>query len=162
MKQMIIELILFILSITFCGYIYIGIFKISAAVFLIFLIILILYGFCMSLAEKSKYELKKYEKKLINSGLSDKDDSKVLFFSLLSLLPTYFCIVLVSMIPMYTHEVWFITVFPCILLNCLPAGIVLDEYYCLVHKKLPFFATFILLTVIFCFMGITVSGFIIK
>lgn len=116
----------------------------------------------MCLAEKSKYELKKYEIKLINSGLTKKDDSKVLFFSLTSLSPTYFCITLVSMIPMYTHEVWFITVFPCILLNYLPASIVLDEYYCLVHKKLPFLITLLLLTVIFCFIGITVSGFIIK
>lgn len=160
MKRVIIELILFVLSITFFGIIYIGMFKISFNVFFIFSIIVVSYVFCMAVEDKSVRKLKKYEKKIIKFQLTKKECSNILLYSLTALTPTYFCVVLVSLIPMYTYEVWFITVFPCILLNCLPASVVLDEYHHLVHKKFPFLAIFILITILFCFIGIVVSCFI--
>ena len=157
-KRSIVNLLLFLLSVFFFGYIYVGLFNISVTTFCILLIILAFYGGCMSLGWKSTAEIKKFEKKAIHIGLTNKDNSKILFFSLTSLSPTYFCVVLVSLVPLYTYEIWFITVFPCILLNCLPASSVLEEYRCLTHSKIPFIVLFTLITIIFCGLGVMISG----
>ena len=125
MKRLISNILLFLLSVTLFCCIYIGLFKISVAVVCILLLIFALYGVCMGAGWKSMAELQKYERKAVHSGLTDEDNSKILLFSLTTLCPTYFCVILVSLVPLYTHEIWFITVFPCIFLNCLPASSVL-------------------------------------
>ena len=130
----------------------------SAATLGILFVIFALYAFCMGFGWKSMEKIKKLEKKAIHFGLTDKDDFKILFFSLATLSPTYFCVIIVSLVPLYTYEIWFITVFPCILLNCLPANSVLEEYCCLTHRTIPFVALFALLTVIFCGLGAMKSG----
>lgn len=116
----------------------------------------------MSFSWKSMEKLKKYKQKLIHFGLTSKDDIKVLLFSLTTLSPMFFCVVLVSSIPIYTYEVWLITVFPCVLLNCFPAISVLDEYYGLTHKKLPFLISFLALTIVFCLVGGIISSITLK
>ena len=83
----------------------------------IFLALFFAYGMCMGESWKSMEKLKEYEQKLIHFGLDHKDYNRILYFSLTTLLPTYFCVFLVSLVPLYTYEVWFITVFPCILLK---------------------------------------------
>ena len=157
MKRTISNIILFILSITLVSCVYISMFKISITAVCILLFFFCAYGACMGASWKSMEELKKYEQKLIRFGLDNKDSAKILRFSLIALLPTYFCVFLVSLVPLYTYEIWFISVFPCIFLNSLPASTVLEEYRGLTRKKLPFLAFFVLLVITCCSLGIIIS-----
>ena len=158
MKRMIGNILLFLLSITLFICIYVGLFRMSLSVVGILLVIFALYGSCMGAGWKSMEELKKYERKAVHFGLTRQDESKILLFSLTTLCPSYFCMILVSLVPLYTHEIWFITVFPCILLNCLPASSILEEYHGLTHSKLPFVAYFMLLTIVCCLLGVLLSN----
>ena len=158
MKRILTDVILFILSMIFFVCVYISVFNISFAIIAILLIFFAIYSLCMNFAWKSMKKLKKYEQKLIHFRLMPKDEFKVLLFSLTTLSPMYFCVFLVSLIPIYTYEVWFITIFPCVLLNCIPAISVLDEYYGLTHKKLPFLINYFVLTIVFCLMGVIISS----
>ncbi len=162
MKRVVINILLFAVSITFLCLVYIGLFKISVAAICVLLAFFALYALCMGLSWKSMKELKKYEQKLIHFGLNKRDFSKILWFSMSTLLPSFFCVALVSFVPLFTYEVWFITVFPCILLNCLPASSVLEEYYGLTRKKLPFLALFITFTIVFCVVGVIATSIILK
>ena len=162
MKRTISNIILFALSITLFSCVYIGMFKISVIAVCALLFFFFAYGACMGVAWKSAKELKKFEQKLIHFGLDNKDSAKILRFSLITLLPTYFCIFLVSLVPLYTYEIWFISVFPCILLNSLPASSVLEEYCGLTRKKLPFLLFFVLLVIVCCGSGILVSRMLFK
>ena len=157
MKRIIGQIALFVLSFTLFACIYIGVFKISLIAFLILLAVLALYSVCMGIGEKSMQELKKYEQKLIHFGLNEKDHPKIF-----TLFPAYFCVMLVTAVPLYTYEVWLITVFPCILLNCLPMSSVLEEYHGLTRKKMPFVICSILITTLLCFIGIIVSNLFLK
>lgn len=158
MKRLIGHILLFLLSVTVFSCIYVGLFKISITIVLILLAVFALYGFCMGLSYKSMEQIKKYERKAVHFGLTRKDHSKILLFSLTTLSPTYFCVVLVSLVPLFTYEVWLITVLPCIFLNCLPATSVLEEYSGLTHQKLPFVSSFLLLTIAFCLLGVIGSA----
>ena len=158
MKRLIGHILLFLLSVTVFSCIYVGLFKISITIVLILLAVFALYGFCMGLGYKSMEQIKKYERKATHSGLTRKDDARILLFSLTTLSPTYFCVVLVSLVPLYTYEVWLITILPCILLNCLPATSVLEEYSGLTHQKFPFVSSFLLLTMACCLLGIIGSA----
>lgn len=154
------NIILFVFSIAlFCG-IYIGLFKVSFVALCILLLILALYGSCMALSWKSTKELKKYEQKSARIALSQRDRTKTLRFSLTALCPMYFCIVLVSLIPLYSYEVWFVTVFPSIALNSLPAVSVFEEYRSLTDKRLPFLLWFAALAIASCSIGIIISSFL--
>ena len=153
MKRIIVNGVLFGLLITFLCVLYVRLFQVSLSALGILLAVLAIYGFCMEIGWKSAHELKKYEQKAIHFGLCDEDDPKILLHALLSLSSTYFCVLLALLIPLYTYEIWLITVLPCIILNCLPASSVLDEYYCLTHKKFPFIASFSALVVVFCCGG---------
>ena len=157
MKNIIRDVILYILSITLFFAVYVCIFKISIIALYILLAFFCVYCICMNVSWKSIRELKKYEQKLIKCGLDNKDYNKILCLSLATLLSTYFCIFLVSLVPLYTYEIWFIAVFPCILLNVLPASSVLEEYFELTRKKLPFLLFFILIIIICCSLGIFIS-----
>ena len=157
MKRIISNILLFILSITFFSCVYVGVFKVSVVVICILLVFFFAYGMFMGVSFKSMEELKKCEQKLIHFGLDNKDYNKILYFSLTMLLPMYFCVFLVSLVPLYTYEVWFITVFPCICLNILPASSALDEYFGLTHKKLPFLLLSLLIVIICCSSGIILS-----
>jgi len=162
MKRIISNIILFILSITLFSCVYIGVFKVSVIAVCVLLGFFCAYGMCMGASWKSTEELKKCEQKLIHFGLDNKDYNKILFFSSTTLLPTYFCIFLVSLVPVYTYEIWFLTVFPCILLNILPASSVLEEYFGLTRKKLPFLLLFLLIVIICCSSGIILSYLFFK
>ncbi len=107
-------------------------------------------------------QLKKYEQKAIHFGLDKEDNKKILFFSLTTLSPLMLCVFLVSLIPLYTYEVWLITVFPCVIINCIPAIAVLDEYRSMTRKRLPFVVCYNFLMIIFCLGGILVSRLLFK
>jgi hypothetical protein len=162
MKRIIGNIALFVITLGLFCVLYIKVFRVSVSVFGILLAFFVVYGFCMALGEKSIRELKKYEQQLIHFGLNAGDEKKVLLYSLTALSPAYFCILLVSVIPLYIYEVWLITVLPCILLNCLPASSVLDEYYCLTHQKRPFLLSFISITVVLCLVGASGSTLLLR
>ena len=153
MKRLIGQIILFVLSITFFSCIYIGVFKMSVTAVCILLAILALYAVCMGIGEKGMRELRKYEQKLIHFGPDEKDGRKILLFSLLTLCPAWFCVILVSAVPLYAYTVWLITVFPCILLNCLPMSGVLEEYHGLTRRKAPFVVCCVFITAGLCLVG---------
>ena len=161
MKRIIGSIALFILSVSLFSITYLRVFKISLTTICLIFIFIVSYGFFMALSGKSMEKLKAYRQKQIHFGLDQEDDSKILLLSLTTLASTYFCVVLVSLIPL-TYEAWMITVFPCILLNCLPASSVLDEYYSLTHKKLPFVMLFALLVIVCCFLSIIASHLYLK
>lgn len=158
MKSIIRNIIFFVFSITFFCFLYIGVFKISVDVICILFVFFALYGCILGFSWKSMKQLKKFEQKLIHFGLNKDDNQKILLFSLTTLSPMLFCVLLVSCVPLFTYEVWFITVLPCIILNCLPASSVLEEYYGLTRKKLPFILSFLFLTAICCLSGVFVAG----
>lgn len=160
MKRIIGNILLFVVSMSLFCCVYIGLFKVSVTTILILLAFFALYACCMGLGWKSIEELKKYEKKQVRVGLVESDYSKILLFCLTSLMPTYFCVFLVSLVPLFTYSIWFITVFPAILLNCLPVSSVLDEYYCLTHKKAPFLLIFISLTLACCLVGVVLINLV--
>lgn len=162
MNRIIRNCILFILLVTVFSCVYIGIFKLSLAMLFILLIIFLLYGIFTGIGEVSILKIKKYEQKAVHFGLTKKDDFPILLFSLTTLSPTYLCIVLASSLPIYVYEIWLITVFPCIIMNCLPACSVLEEYYGLTHRKLPFLFWFCILTVVFCFVGAIINFLLFK
>lgn len=162
MKRIISNIILFIFSVTFFSCVYVGVFKVSVIAVCILLVFFCAYGMCMGVAWKSMGKLKEYEQKLIHFGLDNKDYNKILCFSLTMLLPTCFCVFLVSLIPLYTYETWFITVFPCILLNLLPASSVYEEYFGLTRKKRPFLLLSLLIVIICCSLGIILSHSFLK
>lgn len=162
MKRIIINSITFLLSIAFfCG-IYIGVLKASASLLFILWIIFILYGFCMGIGWKSMDAIKNYEQRAVHFGLTERDHPKILLLSLTSLSSTYLCVALVSLVPLTTYHVWFITVFPCIILNCLPATTVLGEYYGLTHKRLPFVTWFLFSILTCCLLGVLISYLFLK
>ena len=156
------NIILFALSITFFCVIYLCVFKIPIAIIGFAVLFLGLYVCFFEIGQKSIEKLKKYEKKLIHIGLNKKDEHAILFLSLTALSPIWFCVSMVSLVPLFTYEVWFTTVFPAVILNCLPASSVLDEYYGLTHKKLPFVIIFLLITIICCILGIIASHLFLK
>ena len=162
MKRFISNIVLFFLSITLFSYVYIGMFKMSAVAVCILFAFFCAYGVCMGASWKSMEELKKCEQKLIHFGLENKDCNKILCFSLTTLLPTYFCVFLVSLIPLYTYEVWFVTVFPCMFLNILPANSVWKEYFELTNKRAPFLLLFLLIVILCCGSGIIISNLFFK
>ena len=158
MKRVISNILTFLLSVTFVFGVFIYIFEISVVTVGLLLIIFVIYGLCMGICEKSMRQLKKYEQKSIHIGLIEKDHSKILWFSILSLFPTYFCIFMVSLVPLFTYEIWFITAFPCILMNCFPAISIFEEYHGLTRKKLPFLMLFFIITAVCCILGISVAS----
>ena len=162
MKRIITYILLFLLVIGLLYILYIDFLKISLSTILILLAILLLYGFCMAFGEKGIREIKKQEQKQIHFGLTPKDRSQTLRFALLSLFPTYFLCFLVSLLPVHTHGIWFLTAFPCICLNCVPASSVFEDYHALTHKKLPFFLGFFSAIAV-CFLGgILISLFVLE
>ena len=162
MKRIIVSTIAFLFSIAFfCG-LYIGVLKASPKALSILWIIFILYGLCMGIVWKSMDEIRNYEQRAVHFGLTEKDYPKILLFSLASLSSTYLCVTLVSLIPLTSYHVWFITVFPCIFFNCLPATTVLGEYHGLTHKRLPFIMWFVFLVTACCFFGILISHLFLR
>ncbi len=163
MKRIIGNIVLYVLSliaVIILGFAYIKVFRISLVAIAVLLAFLAVYAFFITFGWKSKLKLDAYEQKLIHFGLSAEDERKILFYSVAVLSPMWFCIFLISCIPLFTNGVWMVTVFPFIFLSCLPASTVLEEYYGLTRKKLPFVLLFVLFAAICCLLGIVVSNLI--
>ncbi len=96
------------------------------------------YGVAMAVGEVGVRRVTGFEKRAIYHTIEEKDRPRILGYSILSLLPIYFCMAIASLIPITTYEVWFVTVFPCIFLGMLPAKEVCDKQYPLTHYKKQF------------------------
>ena len=160
-KRILYQILLFLFSMCLLCWTYIKLFQMSALAVAVILLILLSYAACMGAGEKSIRQLKKYERKLIGGDLADGDNKKILLFSLSSLTPAYFCIILMSFVPLFTYEVWFITVFPCIILCILPAQSVLEEYRGLTRRKAPFLTAFAAIVAICCSIGMLMTSFLL-
>ncbi len=161
MKRILKNLLLGIVVISLFSYTYIKLLKVSVVAVVIILSVICLYGVCMGICEGSMKQLKKIEMTQKHFGLAKKERFRVLLFSLTTLAPFYFLVLLFSLIPMFTYEVWFITIFPCILFISLPMSSVLDEYHTLTQKKLPFIVSFTVILVTLMLIGMTVTSMII-
>ena len=163
MKRIVGNVLLYVLSLIAAiifGFLYIKVFKFSLVVIAAFFVFLAVYASFIAFGWKSMQKLNAYEQRLIHFGLNKEDESKVLFYSLSALSPMWLCIFLVSCIPLFTNGVWMVTIFPCIFLSCMPAATVLEEYYGLTRKKLPFVLLSVLFAVICCLLGIAVSNLV--
>ena len=161
MKQILKNILLGLLSIFLFSYTYIKIFNISLLAVVVILIIISLYALCMDGGEKSMKQLKKYEILRTHRDLTKNDCKNILFYSLTTLSPTYFCILLVSVIPIFTYEVWFVTVFPCIIIISMPMFSVIEVYHYLTKKKLPFIMLYSGIVIFILTAGITATSFLI-
>jgi len=152
------NILLGIVMISVFSYFYIKMFKASVTIVAVILIIIFLYAVCMGVCEESMKQLKKYEMIKMHREFLKKDYHKVLFFSLTTLSPTFFCVLLMASIPLFVYEVWFLTCFPCLVITTLPMNSVLEEYCVLTQKKLPFIVLFAAVIILLMSVGIAVSS----
>lgn len=155
--RMLVNAGLFALSLIVIGSIYVDLFEVSAGVLAVFFVILILYGFCVAIGGKGMTALESYERKAVHFGLTQKDNPKILASAVAALTPTYFYVLLVSLVPINGYEAWLFVVFPCIVANCLPAVSIMGEYRSLTHKRFPFAVSFLSLSITACLIGTAIS-----
>ena len=155
--RMLVNAGLFVLSLIVIGSIYVNLFEVSAGVLAVFFVILILYGFCVAIGRKGMTALDSYERKAVHFGLTQKDNPKILASAVAALTPTYFYVLLVSLVPINGYEAWLFVVFPCIVANCLPAVSIMGEYRSLTHKRFPFAVSFLTLSITACLIGTAIS-----
>ena len=98
--------------------IYLNFFKMTYKTILAFTVLFSFLYFCVGAVGKSRKKLKEYEERLTHSTFDKKDYKSVLWNFITLLSPTYFAAFLVSFIPLYSYEVWFAVVFPCVIINC--------------------------------------------
>ena len=162
MKQIAKNTLLGVFIISVFSFIFIKILKSSVLAVIVILTVICLYVVCMGVCEESMKQLKKYEIIQMRVELTQQQRLFVLFFSLTTLFPTYFCVLLVSVIPMFTYEVWFITVFPCLIIISMPMLSILEEYFILTKKKLPFLASFAAIVIVLLSVGIASSSLLMN
>ena len=155
--RMLVNAGLFALSLIVIISIYVNLFEVSAGVLAVFFVILILYGFCVAIGGKGMTALDSYERKAVHFGLTQKDNPKILASAVAALTPTYFYVLLVSLVPINGYEAWLFVVFPCIVANCLPAVSIMGEYRSLTHKRFPFAVSFLTLSITACLIGTAIS-----
>jgi hypothetical protein len=97
---------------------------------------------------KSREEICREIYKAVRAELIPEDSPKIFSASLLSLCPIFFCICLASAFPIMVYEVWFITVFPCLIVSYFPIKEVFDVYRSLTREKVRFCVTVISITVL--------------
>ena len=132
--------------------IYLNFFKMSFKTILAFIILSSFLYFCVGAVGKSRKKLKEYEERLTHSTFDKKDYKSVLWNFITLLSPAYLAAFLVSFIPLYSYEVWFAVVFPCVILNCVAFFHTLDEYYWIPFKKTLILA-FVIINVLVYILG---------
>lgn len=96
------------------------------------------YGIAMTAGEYGMHKLMGYEHYAVYHTVKATDRKRILGYAILSLAPIDVCMLLASLIPIPTWEVWFVTVFPCLVLMYLPIKEVYDTQYPLAHYKIRF------------------------
>ena len=138
MKKFISNAVLLLLLVSVILYIYCGLLKIQYITIAFVVVFLISYMLAMAVGALGLNRLEGHIKKLMNDRIATNDFKKPLLFSVLALFPAYFCIALVSLIPITSYEIWLITVFPCITIVSIPACSVYGEYRLVANKKAVF------------------------
>ncbi|MBE6694458.1 MAG: hypothetical protein E7589_06820 [Ruminococcaceae bacterium] len=138
MKKFISNALLLVLLVSVILYIYCGWLKIQYTTVAFVVVFLILYMLAMVVGAFGVSRLEGYIKKLVHDEITNSDSKKPLLFSVLAMFPAYFCIALVSLIPITSYEIWLITVFPCIAIISIPASSVYGEYSLVASKKAVF------------------------
>jgi hypothetical protein len=138
MKNFIIKISMFALICGIVLFVYRSLFKIPIVFILVAAITLTLYGCAMGFSQFGMRKLMKYEKMYVYTNIPKKEYYKIILCCELSLLPIYFCVILASLIPIFTYEVWFITLFPCLFVSLIPAKEVYEAQYPLTHYKISF------------------------
>lgn len=144
MKRLIYNILLFIGVLLILFFAYRNIFDGDILPIILMVVFFSLYGAVMGLGEVGMRKLKKYEYKAVHSAIEVSDHPKIFGASLLSLSPIFFCIGLISAFPITVYEVWFITVFPCLIISYFPIKEVFDVYRSLTRKKARFWITVII------------------
>lgn len=99
---------------------------------------LVLYGLTAAASTWGMQEIQKYETIRNARGILSEDHPKLLLCASVIPLPLHFCILLASLIPITTYEVWFVTIFPCIFITLQPIRAVCDVYQSFTYKKYRF------------------------
>lgn len=145
--------ILFVSVFLFLGYRYIAR---SDVIPIIVSGVIILCANTIALSERGLKQLLNYEHKAVNLGLNEKDKKRILLNSVFSLANVYFSVALASIIPLFQYEIWFVTVFPIILISIIPIKAVADEYYLFTHKRGVFWCINIFIIVFLQILGQTI------
>ena len=162
MKRIIGYFLLFTVAISAFYFICIRAFKISLALIISFLLLWAIYAALFVLGWNSMARLQSYEHKAVRVSLNKKDKQKILFLSMATLSPLILCILLISIIPLFTYEVWLVTTFPYIVLTSISAMSVLETYRSLTRKRAPFILCFSSIILVCCLLGTWISGMIFK
>ncbi len=138
MKNIIIKISMFAVICGIVLFVYRSLFNIPIVFILVVAATLILYGCAMGFSQFGMRKLIKYEKMYVYTNIPKKEYPKIMLCCVLAFLPIYFCIMLASLIPIFTYEVWFITIFPCLFISFIPAKEVYEAQYPLTHYKTSF------------------------
>ena len=138
MKNYIIKISMFAVVCGIVLFVYRSLFNIPIVFILVAAVALLLYGCAMGFSQFGMRKLIKYEKMYVYTNIPKKEYSKIMLCCVLALLPIYFCIMLASLIPIFTYEVWIITLFPCLFISLIPAKEVYEAQYPLTHFKIRF------------------------
>ena len=116
MQKLLFKIISFVITLAILAYFLYNIsYSIGSVTIIIILIIFIAaYGVLFGISQRSSLKLAR----IIDSD--NRTMRKLILLSIGSMLPMYFCYAIVSFIPMFQYEVWFITVLPLIIILCVP------------------------------------------
>ena len=123
MQKLLFKIISFVITLAILAYfLYNMSYSIGTVTIIIILIIFIAaYGVLFGISQRSSLKLAR----IIDSD--NRTMRQLILFSIGSMLPMYFCYAIASFIPMFQYEVWFITVFPLIIIHCVPLYAMADE-----------------------------------
>ncbi len=93
----------------------------TATIIFILISVIVAYGVLIDLSHRSSLKLAR----LIDSD--KRTERQLIMLSVGSMLPIYFCYSILSFLPMFQYEVWFITVFPVIIILCVPLVAIAGE-----------------------------------
>ena len=121
----------------------------NRGVFTFVIAMCLLYGVTVAFSDWGIRSFQKMRKKIYHGGELTVGEKKKLFgYSLAVLCPMYYCILIVSAIPLFSYEVWYVTIFPILVITGMPFSAVLDEFSAITGKKACFILVNIGITVI--------------
>ncbi len=138
MRRIFYNLLLFMLTLGMGIFFYCQVFHGHVGLAIGIIAFLFVYALAMAASQFGMQKLQGYEKYVIYHRIEERDRPRILGYAVLALLPVNICVLLASLIPITTYEIWFITVFPCILLIALPIKEIYGVQYPLTHYKASF------------------------
>ena len=123
MQKLLFKIISFVITLAILAYFLYNIsYSIGTVTIIIILILFIAaYGVLFDVSQRSSLKLARI------IDCDNRTMRQLILLSIGSMLPMYFCYAIVSFIPMFQYVVWFITVFPLIIILCVPLYVMADE-----------------------------------